>query len=177
MVYTNTNTTANNNAVAVLTQVATNGVPLMIELFTRIYSPELEKHKEDTKDLYSEHLDSMIADWRRKEDGDEGTTSSVSAAEIKEMCEEKKPVLQANDDLKSAIEYLKKAKENNPCGVCKPKIEDAEKYVEEKTKEIIRAGEIYAKMEELQSTGVIAEKPWRELTEDEKDRVRRELEA
>jgi len=175
MAYTNTKATANNNTVAVLTQVATNGVPLMLELFTRIYPAK--KHKEDTRDLYSEYLDSMIADWRRKEDGDEGTTSSVSAAEIREMCEEKNPVLQANDDLKSAIEYLKRAKENNPCGACRPKIEDAEKYVEDKTKEIIRAGEIYEKMEELQSTGAIPEKPWRELTEDEKERVRRELEA
>jgi N12 class adenine-specific DNA methylase len=163
MAFKNTNANASNNPVAVLTQVITRGAPLVLELFTHIYPPE--EHKEDTEDLYSEYLDDMIADWKRKED--EGKT--IHEAEINE---EKNPVLQANDDLKLAIEHLKRAKENNPCRVCKPRIEDAKKYVEDKTKEIIRAGEIDKKMKELQSTGELAKKPWRELTKEEKDFVR-----
>ena len=86
------------------------------------------------------------------------------------------PVLRANDHLKDAIDSLEKAKKETMCSVCKPKIEEAERYVEDKTKEIIKAGEIYEKMEELQVAGIIAEKPWRELTKEEKTFVRGEVE-
>jgi hypothetical protein len=91
--------------------------------------------------------------------------------------QEKNPALQVNDDLKLAIELLKRAKETTLCRVCRPRIEDAKEYVEDKTKEIIRAGEIDKKMKELQSTGELAKKPWRELTEEEKDFVRGKVDS
>ena len=80
--------------------------------------------------------------------------------------------VQVDDELKTVLEHLERATENNTCAVCKPKLDDAKKYVEDRTKEIIRAGEINKAMERLQLTGEIAQKPWRELTKEEKNFIR-----
>ena len=89
--------------------------------------------------------------------------------------QEQPPVMQIDDELKTAIEHLERAKENNTCAVCKPKIEEAKRYVEDKTKEIIKAGEINKEMERLQLTGEIAQKPWKELSEEEKNFIRERI--
>ena len=100
------------------------------------------------------------------------TSQTLQTSQMSQTSQENLPAVQIDDELKTALEHLERATENNTCTVCKPKLDDAKKYVENRTKEIIRAGKINKAMERLQLTGEIPQKPWRDLTKEEKNFIR-----
>ena len=99
----------------------------------------------------------------------------MNATKHNEGKDEIKLLMEANDYLKSAIKFLQRAKENNPCEACKRTIEDVERYAENKMKVTIVAGEIYVEMVKLESEGVIAKKPWGERTKDERQLIKEQI--
>ena len=152
--------TTKNDFPMILAKITSAGAPTIVEIINRIF---FSAHVQESPqpDMYAEYLDKRIEDYKQ------------SAVETKTKSEERRKVaMVSNEYLQSAITSIKKAQESTTCSVCLPKIEDAGKYVEKKTKEIIKSGLIYEEMEKLQLAGEIPKKPWRELTQDQKSLVK-----